>query len=440
MLPPAYPMIFRVRTCERLLLAALVLAISLFARPASAQVAGAGATITVVNEASLVRTDANGNTIQKRPLTLNPEAVNFQDCVDNQNILFTLQETGFEANAQIQQWASNGGDCTQQTARSGGVQTCWQLGSNIALQPTVTVSIPVRKIMSGAIPNSPTAPNDSASVCGTVDLSTISVQFLYFSPGQPATAASNQTVSVIVDTVGPDPPTGLSALPGNTRIAVSWNNISGGAAVDDAGSQSTGGTGGGLTALTGVNVFCDPAQGGATPTPGTPVCTTVPNVVDAGPDADASTEDAGTTQVCTDGGSPTSSSECGSVNLSTSDGGKIQPTTDFINKFGCGSITGNTGNQVVAGSVGGQPLVNGTRYAVAVAATDAYGNLGPLSDVVCETPAPTTDFWNTYKQDGGDAGGGCAVGPADLPLGTLSVLATIAALGASSLRRRRRKT
>jgi hypothetical protein len=55
-------------------------------------------------------------------------------------------------------------------------------------------------------------------------------------------------------------------------------------------------------------------------------------------------------------------------------------------------------------------LVNGTVYTVAVAGIDSFGNTGPLSTPDCKTPMAVTDFWNTYRQDGGQAGGGfCSV-------------------------------
>src|SRR5262249_28005066 len=152
---------------------------------------------------------------------LTPEAVNLQDCVDDQLIRFTLLMSGFEAQASVQAWASNSGaDCKTSTNRSGGVQVCWKLlDTNISLQTTVDVDIPVRQIMSGAPPfDAQSKRNATASACGQVDLSTISVQFLYFKPGDSATATQAKNIDITVDTVGPEPPSGLTALPGNTRI------------------------------------------------------------------------------------------------------------------------------------------------------------------------------------------------------------------------------
>lgn len=406
-------------------LGALVLFTLLFvSRAALAQ------SITVVNEASLPRLDKDGNVVSKRPLTLTPEAVSLQDCVDDQQIRFTLQLAGYTVNDYIEVWGSNSGaDCKVTTARSGGVQVCWSLLSRINPQPIVNADIPVRKILSGAPPFSASAANDKAEACGKVNLSTITVHLLYFGAGDSATAKLDKSVAVTVDTVGPDPPTGLRIKPGNTRLQVEWNSISGGSA--DSGAT------GGLTDLTGIKVYCDLVGATTTTTANAPVCHD--EVQDAGIDdsGDAATT---TVQVCEDGGSTTSTSseECASSNFVVN-GEPVLPTTDFNTKYECGSFTGNTGTSVTATSVNNGPLVNGTRYAVAVAATDKFGNVGKLSSVVCETPEVTTDFWDDYKKAGGAAGGGCASNGESGPLGSMSVLALAVTSIAVTWRRRRKQ-
>ena len=51
-------------------------------------------------------------------------------------------------------------------------------------------------------------------------------------------------------------------------------------------------------------------------------------------------------------------------------------------------------------------LENSVTYAVAAAFVDNIGNVGPLSPVVCATPAPIEDFFENYNKSGGAAGGG----------------------------------
>jgi hypothetical protein len=167
-----------------------------------------------------------------------------------------------------------------------------------------------------------------------------------------------------------------------------------------------------------------------------PVCTDTP--VDGGVDDAGNPLDGGTTEVCVDGGTTTTqvAGGCASANFVKSDGSKLFPTAEFDAKYGCGNITGNSGTTVIASAIAGNPLVNGTRYAVAVAATDAYGNVGTLSPILCEVPEETTDFWEQYKNSGGDAGG-CSTTGDGFPTATAFLLFLVVSTSASAYRRRR---
>lgn len=415
----------------RLFVAALAVFASLllYVSPARAQAA-----IAVANEASLPRVDTKGAQIQKRDRNLNPEAVNFQDCKDDQRIRFTLQMSGFVADAIIQVYAANSGvDCGVNTNRSGAAQQCWQVSENVPLQALVNVDIPVRKIMSGVSPFTAIAPDSSENACGKVNLATLAVQFLYFAPGNQNAPTSKKDVSVTVDTVGPRPPTGLKTKPGSGRVFISWDNISGE---------------GGVTSLTAVRAYCTPsAATGAKTTTIDASCTLVPreaSAVDASdPDAEAGVEDAGFDEVCTDGGTTVEEgSECSAppfeAEMSGEGGtGGFVPDREFSDKYLCGESVGATGTTVQADGIAGVPLENLKSYAIAVAATDQFGNVGILSDVLCETPEQTTDFWEGYRSSGGQAGGGfCATTAVGLPAGSAAALAIVCALAVSSLRRR----
>src|SRR5687767_1551296 len=77
-------------------------------------------TITIPQEASLPRLDANGTAIQKRMLQLNPEGVSARDCIEDQRIRVPLLLTGFEPNATFQAWASHRDvDCSAPSNRVG---------------------------------------------------------------------------------------------------------------------------------------------------------------------------------------------------------------------------------------------------------------------------------------------------------------------------------
>jgi hypothetical protein len=445
------------RVLRRLLLSSAIVCLFLCLAP---KLAHAQAAITIYQETSLPRVDENGKQLAKRPINLTPEGVNNDDCIKNVRIRFSLQVNGFQGNSTIEAWAGlSGQECAATTDRTGVSRQCWKL-AGVPLQLNTIVDIPVRTIMSGVkgVQNI----DDSPAICGTVDLTTISVNFLYFAPGQTGQAASNKSISVVVDTVGPSAPTGLNVLPGNTRLAMNWNNISGE---------------GGVSVLTGIRVYCDPNL--STGIPNVPACqnlikeraalgdagTSTTSTTDAGtdsgtvaailpdggcvdelddsgdatftcPPATSSTSDgsAETDSGESDGGIGTFAGTCSNANFT----GKFAPTAAFNECFSCGSITGNTGTSVVAGDLRGAPLENGTYYAVAVAATDAFDNVGPLSAPLCNFPEETNDFWADYKKAGGHAGGGCNT-TGDAPLGSLTLLGTSAAVVISRLRRRKKK-
>jgi len=172
-------------------------ALALAARTSMAQ------EISIANEASLPRVDASGSLLEKRSIALDPERVSDSDCVDDQRIRFTLILSDYAVNATVQAWASSSGqDCSQATNRSGSTAQCWRLVDGvIPLMPQQNVDIPVRRIMSGAGSFSPTAPDATVNVCGKVGLSSISVEFLYFDPGNVSAAAVNHTVAVTIDTI-----------------------------------------------------------------------------------------------------------------------------------------------------------------------------------------------------------------------------------------------
>lgn len=83
-----------------------------------------------------------------------------------------------------------------------------------------------------------------------------------------------------------------------------------------------------------------------------------------------------------------------------------------------------------------EELENNVAYAMAVAYRDQVGNVGKLSPVVCATPEPVDDFYEVYRQNGGQGGGGyCSIAPRTLRNTTFG---TSFALGALALVCRRR--
>lgn len=370
--------------------------------------------IAILQRDSLPRTDAEGNQLQKRPLTLNPEGVSYQDCKDDQRIRFTIALSGFATNGVFEVWAGlSGNKCAEQQVRTGANPTCWRVTTGIPLQINTQINIPVRTIMQGA--QDPKATDISDAICGKIDLTNISLNFQYYAPGQLATPAVTETVDIKVDTIGPPALTGVTVLPGSTRLHVAWT------AVGEGGVQD----------LTGVSVYCAPATSGGDAATET-VCND-PIVTSDGGDADVTTEDAGCKQVAS--GDPACSTD---AFRPTSDASTtVIPDNAFDERYLCGRLSGNTGAGVTAEAIGGQPLVNNTNYAVAIAATDSFGNRGTLSSANCARPEETNDFWAGYKRANGQAGGGfCSSTGGASAAGSGAALGIVALTMASALRRR----
>lgn len=168
--------------------------------------------ITVANEASLARVDASGEQIRKRPLSLNPEAINAQDCREDQKIRLPIELTGFQPTAKLEIWASLGADCSSAPNREPVTGSCWSLFPDVPLQMQTNLDLPVRALLS---------PTSDESQCGKVDLTVIDVQILYFAPGNYEAPVISKHVTFTADTVGPEPPrAAINAGNGRARIAL----------------------------------------------------------------------------------------------------------------------------------------------------------------------------------------------------------------------------
>jgi hypothetical protein len=306
--------------------------------------------ISVAHEASLQRLDASGQPAPKRALFLNPEAINAQDCRDDQRIRLAVEMSGFQANAVVQIWASTGSDCSTATNRESPTAPCWEIVPAVPLQPTTNVDLPVRALLSPAA--------DDAS-CGTVDLTMIDVQILMFAPGAYDAPIVAKHVSIIADTIGPEPPrAAISAGNGRARVEIRASNE--------------------LVSISSMTAYCDRSAAADS-------CTSTTLV----PGSD--------------------------------------PPKDPI--FECGNVPGSGATTFFT-----EPLENGASHVVAVAARDAFGNLGPLSTFTCVTPSPDAE-----TQVGSlDEPTGCAVGAiGGSQTGRGGALAVVVALGLVVVGRRR---
>jgi hypothetical protein len=188
--------------------------------------------------------------------------------------------------------------------------------------------------------------------------------------------------------------------PGDTRLEVSWSSIG------EAG----------VTTAANITVYYQQSGGGG------------------------STSDSGTELVCKEAGvADAGVNEAGEAGTVLVDAGcSLQPVEGTGGSCSAPGITssGIDSSMVSSTSVGPTSsqttitgLQDGVTYAVAVAAQDAFLNNGALTDIVCETPIQLNDFFQTYRNDGGLAGGGCALdvmtGPAG---GAATAVITVTAL------------
>jgi hypothetical protein len=426
-----------------------------------------------------------------RPAGLNPDGINYDDCISDMTLVWPLELSGFTGQS-LEIWVTTGGTCTNDPERgNGGVADCWLVGSQVINQPATfgySFAVRVQDLVGSQqiVPNPPVYTPRDSSACQSQPTESSQNFVVYFVPVSGVTAqgtAYQQTITA--DLVGPTPPVGVSIADGDTLFVVNWT------ANTDADTA-------------GYDVFIDPIPGSgqeasvATGTTTTRlVCPDSGSASEVGAlDADSaeasdatleavapgSLADAGCYTINVGPSSPTpGSTTCGSGILQSAnvqDGGVIsivedEAATETFDEAGNLITTTETGNVGIctipcqylygASCAFGQPvytsinnptlasegngsytikgLTNGTTYNVVVAAVDASGNVGPPSPEVCDYPAPVNDFFKNYTNDGGKAGGGfCALEAVGMPASSAALFGGLGAafLGAARRRRRRR--
>jgi hypothetical protein len=418
----------------------------------------------------------NGGAAPTRPATLNPNGVNYADCIADMTLQFNLILDGFAGTQNMQIWATANGDCQEPVNRGiGAAPTCWQLPNGLTQQPigiptSMTFNVRVQDLVGpeNAPPDPSVIVNEGVAACQaqtTFAPVPIAIWFLPLDTvGNVPGGASTFTQTIGTDLVGPPPPFGVAETVGNTLFNVTWT--------PNTDSETTG-----------YDLFMDPPPGSLTDSgTGTDAMFTpapvlyCPDSGIASPTGDEASDDAGdattsATAPAADAscfyvhmGASTSSAmvsnagTCASPNLSggfSIDGGVVEDDAGLVSASGglstipCSYVIGvgsgcySGGGETVTGeSTTGYTitdLTNGRTYDVVVASVDGYGNVGPPSSCVHDFPAPVNDFLATYANDGGKAGGGfCslqAVGPAP---GSAAAIGGMAA-AAFALASRRRK-
>jgi hypothetical protein len=337
--------------------------------------------------------------VRKVPFRTDPITrywINRAECVSGDIITFPMIITDYTG-TELEVWVGEGtGDCTSREARTTTNATCWRVWKGIPGTNVPSVDIPVQNIAAKKKP-----PMYDLSVGGPEDCraTTTAAQTitLYFMLIASLDNQGGEAWNTSLDLAGPNAPAGLGVGIGSTLLKANWLQNSD-------------------TDVASYRFFCDPPPGMTADAdntfgPGPRVEAGNP-VVPICPDASADVEDAEAPDVdpaCTDaaggsggsGGSGGTATGCGITVLARD----LIPDPDFAAKYACGSGAAKTSTSAVI-----TDLVNGQPTNVAIAAVDAAGNAGPLSDVVCGVPEPVDGFDEVYRRAGGNAGDGfCAI-------------------------------
>jgi hypothetical protein len=400
------------------------------------------------------------NVAHPHPTNIPDTSVNFADCEADLKIKVQLSVVGPFNNVNLQAWVGST-DCSLLTARQTPA-TCWRVSSLIsnAVNPQV-IDVRVQDILTqlnATTKDFTQVVAGSEADCHTQTSTGSTALSIYFffanSQGQPVGSA--QAVPINVDTLA----AGVGTIDIEVGSGILYVKVP---TTTDTDTK-------------GWNVYCDPPkdpnadaafEASTTTTTPTTTCdastTPVTSPTDAATagdttdggvtdgavaDASAATDSSTTTASCPDASTSTSTSgsipaECHASNVLASGGSTVSVTeagteaTGGVQKiipgaFLCGSV------DVTSTRIQIEGVTNGTLYDIAVAARDAVGNVGPLSNVACGTPGPIDDFWDDYSKAGGAAGGSCALEGAGMPAGTGALTLGMMAAAIASARRRRR--
>lgn len=197
------------------------------------------------------------------------------------------------------------------------------------------------------------------------------------------------TIAIPFDVAPPDPPTSVTASPGEGAINVGWTYTSTTTTTTTDTDASTTTTSGVPTDLQGFWLLCDPPLREAPSDAGA-------DAGDVGVDAALDVADDDPDPV--DPGTPGDTSCSATTVLGTA---MFDPNDDEqFERYRCSnSILSSTSTSGTA-----QGLVNGRAYHVAVVAQDLAGNRSTVAVAsTCVRPAPVTDFWEWYRTQGGAA-------------------------------------
>ena len=167
-----------------------------------------------------------------RPAALNPNGVNYSDCIQDMVLTFPVTACNFDGQ-NLQVWASRSSDCTAAGDRGlqGGIAQCWPVspGSTglVLTQGGENYSIRVQDIVGPENDSpSPTAMTSNGASACTVQATflavPININFVPINPGDGSPAGPAYEYTLATDLVGPPAPAGVGTLDGDTLMVVNW--------------------------------------------------------------------------------------------------------------------------------------------------------------------------------------------------------------------------
>lgn len=292
-----------------------------------------------------------------------PYWISYDDCIKNDAFTFSVKVRNNTANNNLEVWA--GADCTDQENRRADANTCWQVfrQQNTAVSQDAVIRVQtIAQKNYGKAAGDPALVGDANSCAVPTQQEALTLWFMLVGPNDDLIGQAVQTWTSTTLAVNlPAPPSSLSASGADEALALKWTPSA------DANR-------------TGYRYFCQ----------------------EAGTNTGTGALDGGVAPPCAtdlvEGQRPPASvRECGGSNSRSASSGSI--SEEFVS--------------------------NGVEYAVAVATTDAVLNIGVVTNVACATPVVTEDFFDLYRDAGGQAGGGvCSISPgsAGTPASALVVL------------------
>jgi hypothetical protein len=425
-----------------------------------------------------------------RPAGLNPDGINYDDCINDMALEYSVYLSGFSGQS-LEVWVGPAAaDCTQDTSRGNpGPPTCWLVASQVINQAQATAYnffVRVQDLVGSqqVVPDPAVYTPRDSSACQsqpTESSANFTVFFVPVAAGYIVSGASTYQQTLTADLVGPSAPVSVSIADGDTLMVVNWTaNSDADTAGYDVFIDPIPGSGNEASAAAGTQtqfldcpdatsstttqvLDADTSEAGdatvastvdagchlvnvrpSSPTPGSTTCTSgvleSANVQDGGT---ITVEDEAATETFDEAGnlvSTTTTTTTGDVGICTIPCQYLVGTSCTYGQPVYTSINNPTLASESNGSYTIKGLTNFTTYNVVVAAVDSSGNVGPPSPEACDYPAPVNDFFKNYTDDGGKAGGGfCTLEAVGMPAGTAALFGGlgVAFLGAARRRRRR---